>query len=164
MLGRWVAWFELNLDAVRSSGRVRLTGPHPDAPLEIDHAYLADPAELEACCDGVELVGRLVETPPLADAIEPVSGGVPDRRDRDRLREWVRDRVATSYHPSSTCRMGQAGDRMAVVDQAGRVHGVPGLRVADASVFPASPRANIHATVVAVAEKLADAIREEANA
>ena len=49
--------------------------------------------------------------------------------------------------------------RLAVVDQAGRVHGIRGLRVVDASVFPASPRANIHATVVAVAEKMADEMR-----
>ena len=55
--------------------------------------------------------------------------------------------------------MGPAADPGAVVDHAGRVHGLAGLRVADASIFPTSPRANIHCTVVAVAEKLADAIR-----
>ena len=84
---------------------------------------------------------------------------VPDWRDRDELRAWVRDHVGTAFHPSSTCRMGPATDPDAVVDHAGRVHGVSGLRVADASVFPTIPRANLHCTVVAVAEKLADAIR-----
>jgi choline dehydrogenase-like flavoprotein len=48
-----------------------------------------------------------------------------------------------------------------VVDHAGRVHGVAGLRVADAAIFPSGPRANLHCTVVAVAEKLADAIRSD---
>jgi choline dehydrogenase-like flavoprotein len=57
--------------------------------------------------------------------------------------------------------MGPSDDPWTVVDQAGRVRGVRGLRVADASIFPGSPRANIHATVVAVAEKLADAMRKE---
>ena len=52
-------------------------------------------------------------------------------------------------------------DSDALVDAAGRVHGIDGLRVADASVFPTSPRANLHCTVVAVAEKLADAIRND---
>ena len=55
--------------------------------------------------------------------------------------------------------MGPANDPTAVVDQAGRVYGIAGLRVADASIFPAGPRANLHAPVVAVAEKLADTLR-----
>jgi choline dehydrogenase len=161
---RWVAWFALNLEVARSRGRVRLTSPDPAATLEIDHAYLADPADLEACCDGVELIARLVATEPLADMVDPVPGQVPEWRDRDELRAWVRDRVATSFHPSSTCRMGPETDPEAVVDHAGRVHGVAGLRVVDASIFPSSPRANIHCTVVAVAEKLADAIRGDLSA
>ncbi len=162
--GRWVAFFVLNLEVARSRGRVRLTSPDPAATLDIDHAYLADPADLEACCDGVELIARLVSTEPLADMVDPVPGQVPEWRDRDELRAWVRDRVATSFHPSSTCRMGPDTDPEAVVDHAGRVHGVAGLRVVDASVFPTSPRANIHCTVVAVAEKLADAIRGDLTA
>jgi choline dehydrogenase-like flavoprotein len=57
--------------------------------------------------------------------------------------------------------MGPASDAMAVVDQAGRVHGVAGLRVADASIFPTGPRANVHFTVVAVAEKIAEDMRRD---
>jgi choline dehydrogenase-like flavoprotein len=158
---RWVAWFELNLDVARSRGRVRLTAPDPVAPLDIDHAYLADPRELEACCDGIELIERLVSTRPLADALDPIPGQVPERMNRDALRAWIGDRVATSFHPSSTCRMGPEADPGAVVDHAGRVHGIGSLRVVDASIFPTGLRANPHCTVVAVAEKLADAIRHE---
>ncbi len=80
------------------------------------------------------------------------------------MREWVRANAGTTYHPSSTCRMGPASDPAAVVDHLGRIHGVGGLRVADASIFPSGPRANIHFTVVAVAEKLADAVRNECHA
>jgi choline dehydrogenase-like flavoprotein len=57
--------------------------------------------------------------------------------------------------------MGPAGDATAVVDASGRVHGLQGVRVADASIFPTGTRANLHCTVVAVAEKLADAVRED---
>ena len=57
--------------------------------------------------------------------------------------------------------MGPASDPMAVVDHDGRVRGVAGLRIVDASIFPTGPRANIHFTIVAVAEKLADVIRRE---
>jgi choline dehydrogenase len=157
--GRWLAWFLLNLEVARSRGRVRLTAPDPAATLDIDHAYLSHPADLEACCDGIELIQRLVTSGPFADVMTPLPGHLPAWRDRDALRAWVREEVKTTYHPSSTCRMGPAADSEAVVDHAGRVHGIHGLRVADASIFPTSPRANIHCTVVAVAEKLADALK-----
>jgi len=157
--GGWVPWFEVDLQFSRSAGRVRLTAPDPASTLDIDHRYFADPADLEALCDGAELVARLVAAPPLAAAVAPVPGEAPGWRDRDGLRAWVRDRAVTSYHPSGTCRMGPVDYPGAVVDHAGRVHGVAGLRVADAAIFPTGPRANLHCTVVAVAEKLADVIR-----
>jgi choline dehydrogenase-like flavoprotein len=71
----------------------------------------------------------------------------------------VRGNPGTTFHPSGTCRMGPSSDQDAVVDHEGRVHGVASLRVADASIFPTIPRANVHCTVVAAAEKIADDIR-----
>jgi choline dehydrogenase len=140
---------------------VRLTSPDPHAPLAIDHAYLSDGADLEALCDGIDLVERLVAAPPLAAVLDVPAETTPPWGDRRDLPAWASERFGTTYHPSSTCRMGPAGDRMSVVDRVGRVHGIAGLRVADAAIFPTGPRANIHFTVVAVAEKLADAIRAE---
>lgn len=162
--GRWLALFVLNLEVAPSRGLVRLTAADPAATLDIDHAHLADLTELEAFCDGVELIGRLVSARPLADVLDPLPGRVPNWRDREELRAWVRDHVGTTFHPWGSCRMGPATDPGAVVVHTGRVHGVAGLRVADASVFPTIPRANIHCTVVAVAEKLSDAIRLDAPA
>jgi choline dehydrogenase len=157
--GRWVEYVAVSLMDARCRGRVRLTSPDPAATLDIDHRYFADPVDVDAMCDGVELALRLVATPPLADVLEPDSGFAAPAGGRDRLRDWVNERAGTTFHPSSTCRMGPAGDPGAVVDHAGRVHGLADLRVADASIFPTSPRANLHCTVVAVAEKLADSIR-----
>lgn len=162
--GRNAVIFSVNLEVARSQGRLRLTTADPAATLEIDHAYFADPTELEACCDGMELIRRLVSTQPLADVLDPVPGRVPTWRNRAELRAWVREHVATTFHPSGTCRMGPASDPGAVVDHMGRIYGIAGLRVADASIFPTIPRANIHCTVVAVAEKLADAIRCDLSA
>lgn len=162
--GHWAAYFGINLEVARSQGRVCLTSPDPAATLEIDHRYFADSSDLEALCDGAELLARLISTEPLAAVVDPVPGGAPAWRDRDELRAWVHDHVETTFHPSSTCRMGPVSDPGAVVDHVGQVHGVAGLRVADASVFPTIPRANIHCTVVAVAEKLADAIRRDVPA
>jgi choline dehydrogenase len=140
---------------------VRLRSTDPEATPVIDHAYLADPADGEALCDGMELVARLLASQPLAAMVAPVAGQVPTWRGRDDLRAWVKHHVSTSFHPSGTCRMGPSTDPAAVVDNEGRIHGVGSLRVVDASIFPAGPRANLHCTVVAVAEKLADAIRND---
>jgi choline dehydrogenase len=156
--GRWVLYVAVSLMDARCRGRVRLTSPDPAATLDIDHGYFSDPADLEAMCDGVELALGLVATSPLADLLEPGSGFTPPAGGRDGLRAWVREQAGTTFHPSSTCRMGPVGDPGAVVDHTGRVHGLGGLRVADAAVLPTCPRANLHCTVVAAAEKLADAI------
>jgi len=157
--GAWVFWLSLSLEEARSRGQVRLTAADPAATLDIDHRHLSEPVELEALCDGVELVAELVATPPLAAMIEPLPGLLPAWRDRNGLRVAVREYVATTFHPSSTCRMGPANDEGAVVDHTGRVHGIAGLRVADAAIFPSGPRANLHCTVVAAAEKIADALQ-----
>src|SRR3712207_9564148 len=66
----WVMFFSINLEVAPSTGRVRLTSPDPEATLAIDHNYLADPSELEAHCDGAELTGQLLSTPPLADMLD----------------------------------------------------------------------------------------------
>ena len=158
--GGWVFVLPTSLMVARSRGTVRLTSPDPDATLAIDHNYFSDPADLEAICDGIEFANRLAATPPLAEMLSPAPAAL-SWSNRDELRRLIPEHANTTYHPSSTCRMGPIDDPGAVVDHAGRVHGVTGLRIADASIFPTSPSANIHATVVAVAEKVADAMRRE---
>jgi len=160
-LGAWFLWITASLQFARSQGRVRLTAPDPRAPLDIDHAYLSDAADLEALCDGVELVERIIASAPMQHVLEPGVADPPPWGDAGELPAWTLSRFGTTFHPSSTCRMGPASDSMAVVDQDAHVHGVDELRVVDASIFPTGPRANIHFTVVAVAEKLADAIKQE---
>ncbi len=155
----WVFWISASLQYAVSRGYVRLTSTDPHATLEIDHRHLIEQRDLEALCDGVELAARLAATEPLAAKIERLPAWPTNWKDRDELRAWLLANAGTTYHPSSTCRMGPASDPTAVVDHQGRVHGVEGLRVADASIFPTGPRANIHFTVVAVAEKIADAMR-----
>jgi choline dehydrogenase len=155
----WVFWMSVVLQWATSCGHVRIASADPYAAPEIDHNWLSDPADLEALCDAVEVCGRLACTPPLSNMFVPGSGELPPWQDRDALRAWVRDNVSTTWHPSSTCRMGPANDPMAVVDGEGKVYGVNDLRVVDASIFPTGPRANLHCTVTAVAEKIADGVR-----
>jgi choline dehydrogenase len=161
-LGCWVLAFGVSLQYARSLGTVQLTAADPEAPLDIDHNYFSDPADLEALCDGYEQMQRLASTPPLGDMLDgPLNPG-PHLHDRDALRSLIRREIGTTYHPSSTCKMGPASDPLAVLDSACRVRGVQGLRVVDASIFPFGPRANLHYTVCAVAEHAAELIRTDA--
>ena len=109
----------------------------------------------------------------LIDAVpgmaEPIFATLADRRadlaalvqDDEALADHIRDNVAGTFHPVGTCRMGGADDRGAVTDPAGRVHGIAGLRVIDASIMPTIPRGNTNIPTIMVAEKLADRILRE---
>jgi len=109
----------------------------------------------------------------LIDAVPALAGPIfatlADRRidlaalveDDETLADHIRDNVAGTFHPVGTCRMGASGDRDAVTDPAGRVHGVEGLRVVDASIMPTIPRGNTNIPTIMVAEKLADAMLGE---
>jgi choline dehydrogenase len=72
---------------------------------------------------------------------------------------FVRSHAETALHPSCTCKMGDASDPMAVVDNEGRVHGLEGLRVVDASIMPRIVTGNLNAPTIMIAEKIADRIR-----
>jgi choline dehydrogenase len=160
-LGHWVFRLTPSLQWSRSKGHVRLTSPDPEATLDIGHRYLSDPTDLEALCDGVELSARITETSPLSTRLRLAPGHRFDWQSRGELREFVKSRAVTSYHPSSTCRMGPADDPAAVVDNQGLVHGLEGLRVVDASIFPWGPRCNLHFPTIAAAEHIAALMRGE---
>ena len=78
----------------------------------------------------------------------------------EALDHWIKREVMTAQHISSTCKMGPPSDPLAVVDQFGKVYGVEGLRVVDASIMPDTVRANLNVTVLAMAEHVADFIKE----
>jgi choline dehydrogenase len=150
----WVAYPLVCLLDARSEGRLALTARDPDAALDIRHAHLSEPADLEALTDGVELVAELLASPALADILELSPGSREAPTDRVNLATWLRGSAGTMFHPAGTCRMAPSSHPRGVVDATGRVRGAEGVRVIDASVFPSLPRATIHFPVVAVAEKL----------
>ena len=107
--------------------------------------------------DGVKIVRRIVNTPPLRDYVTAEElPGASMQSDGDLL-AFVRQYGETVFHPTSTCSMGR------VVDERLRVRGIGALRVIDASVMPAVPSGNINAAVLAVAEKWADLVKEDAS-
>ena len=100
---------------------------------------------------------------PLADRIlARMTGKSLDTKglsqNREALLEFVRSEVSGVYHPVGTCRMGREDDPQAVVDSDGRVFGVQGLRVIDASIMPTIPRGNTNIPTIMVAEKMSDQI------
>jgi 5-(hydroxymethyl)furfural/furfural oxidase len=116
------------------------------------------------------VIAALIDlVPPLAG---PIFSTLADRRvdlaelvaDDDALAEHIRQNVAGTFHPVGTCRMGQANDRMAVVDTSGRVRGIAGLRVIDASIMPTAPRGNTNIPTIMLAEKISAVMAEEARA
>ncbi len=127
----------------RSRGRLSLASSDPLAAPRLDPQYLSEPADLPALLDGVATAFRLAAAP--AFARFGTQAGAPP----GDLEALVRARLDTCYHPAGTCAIGT------VVDQDLRVRGVDGLRVADASVMPTLPRANPHAAVVMLAERVA---------
>jgi 5-(hydroxymethyl)furfural/furfural oxidase len=127
--------------------------------------------KLNALNRGNAIKARIIATaldaaPFLADAIlSRLTGRRIDlaalTADDAALADYVRDNVAGTFHVSGTCRMGRHDDRGAVVDNAGRVRGIDGLRVVDASIMPEIPRGNTNIPTIMLAEKIADAMRTE---
>ena len=123
----------------------------------VDPNLLGDPDDLEPTLRGLELSRRIIAAPSfLALSGDRGSAGTRSSQGAEALGEYVRRAAATVHHPVGSCRMGR--DPNAVVDAQLRVHGIAGLRVADASVFPRVVGGNTNAAVVMVAEKAADMI------
>ena len=137
-----------------SRGSIRLTGPGVDDPLLIDPNVLACEADLASLVAAVELCRRMGASEALRawGAVEryPGPGVVSD----DEVRQYVRDTAITYHHQVGTCKMGV--DAAAVVDPKLRVHGIDGLRVADASVMPTVTTGNTNAPSIMIGERAAE--------
>src|ERR1700744_4788960 len=117
----------------QSRGSVTLASADPLAAPAIDPNFLGEDADLEAMVAGYKTTRRLMETPALR-ALQTKDVFTSQVKTDDDIRNILRARVDTVYHPVGTCKMGT--DAMAVVDPQLRVHGLEGLRVVDASIMP----------------------------
>lgn len=142
-----------------SRGHVRLASADPrSAPLIQPH-YLAHEEDRRVLVDGIRLARRLLSTRALVSFVEQETLPGAQCQSDDELLDFARRYGVSSYHLNGTARMGPAGDGGAVVDAQLRVHGLDGLRVADSSVMPSMPSANICAATMMIGEKAADLIR-----
>jgi choline dehydrogenase len=145
-----------------SRGHVGLKSADPLADPAIFANYLSAEEDRRAIREGVKMMREVAAQ----SALDPYRGaefapGASVKTDAE-IDAWVRQNAETIYHPVGTCRMGVAGDAMAVVDAECRVQGLSGLRVIDASVMPTLVGGNTNAPTMMIAEKVSDAIRGKA--
>ena len=140
-------------------GSIRLAGPDPATPPVIDPNYLGAETDVRRMIHGVEVAREIANSEPFAAwrAREVLPG--PDATDQAALRAYLAHATSTYYHPVGSCAMGTGPD--AVVDPDLRVHGLTGLRVADASVMPQIVPVNTNAVAIMIGEKAADLIVRE---
>ena len=147
-----------------SRGTIHVKSPDPLAPPAIRPNYLADQLDCATIVAGMKFARVIAAQPALAPYMEhEILPGPEVVEDADILAH-VRAHGSTIYHPVGTCRMGPASDPLAVTDPAGRVHGIAGLRIVDASLMPRLVSGNTNAPTIMMAEKLSDAILADARA
>ncbi len=146
-----------SLVGTRSVGELTLASADPaDAPL-INPNCFADPQDLEVLVEGVKVARKIMASTALDDFRGEERFPGPDVQTDDEIRAYLRGNIQTIYHPVGTCKMGS--DDMAVVGANLKVHGIDGLRVADASIMPTITNGNTNAPTIMIGEKCADLIR-----
>ena len=151
--------FQAHVGSMRSPsrGRVRITSRDPRKHPSILFNYMSTEQDWQEFRDAIRITREIMAQP----ALDPyrgreISPGVDVQSDEE-LDAFVREHAETAFHPSCSCKMGT--DDMAVVDDQGRVHGLQGLRVVDASIMPIITTGNLNAPTIMIAEKIADRIR-----
>lgn len=135
-----------------SRGEIRLVSTDPEQPASIEPNYLATAQDVDDALAGLRLVRTLASAPTLRALIRDEVAPGEDARDDEALMRYFRASAGSIYHLCGSCAMGPDPQR-AVVDRRLRVHGVQGLRVVDASVFPNITSGNTQAAVMMVAER-----------
>jgi choline dehydrogenase len=139
----------------RSRGYLRLLGAEPGSPIEIQPNFLSEPEDLSDLAQAVDVVMELGTSRAYADWF--AGHAAPERPlNRTETVSFIRTACSTFFHTCGTAKMGN--DSMSVVDERLAVHGVEGLRIADASVIPIIPSCNTHAPVTMIGERAADFI------
>ena len=143
-----------------SAGEIRLRTRDPHVQPFLDYNLLATDFDRQRLREAVHICIELAENQLIAEFVEALlSPTQADLSSDDTLDDWMMQVVSTSHHVSGTCKMGLSSDPASVVDQQGRIHGLRGIRVADASIMPDCIRANTNATSMLIGERVSDFIR-----
>ena len=146
-----------NVVQPKSRGRIRLTGPDPSDPVQIEANYLFNPDDRKAAFACIELCREIGN----AAALRPFVGReiIPGNLEHPELENYIRDTAFSFWHQTSTAKMGR--DEMSVVDGDLKVYGIDNLRIADGSIMPRVTTGNTMAPCVIVGERAAEMLRDE---
>jgi choline dehydrogenase len=137
-----------------SKGNVHIIAADPRKPPAINFNFLSSPPDAELTVRAVRIAREIMTAPAMTPLqMSEIAPGA-DRTTDDEILDWVRNAAETTYHPVGTCKMGS--DPLAVVDSQLRVHGIAGLRIADASIMPTLTSGNTNAPSIMIGEKAAD--------
>jgi choline dehydrogenase len=140
-----------------SLGSIHIRSADPDQQPAIRFNFLGDRIDQQTMVAGFRMMRRIAGAPAMTAICGEEHSPGKDVESYDQILEWIRSNSQTAYHPIGTCRMGQGPNT--VVDPELRVHGIGGLRIADASIFPTMPSGNTNAPAIMVGEKAADLIK-----
>ena len=141
----------MNILRSESTGSIHVSSNAPNQPPAVRFNFLTAQLDRDVTLEAMRITRRIMTAPAMRDiATDEIAPGVNIQSD-DELLDWVRKNAETTYHPVGTCKMGS--DPMAVVDDQLRVHGMQGLRVADASIMPTLTSGNTNAPSIMIGEK-----------
>jgi choline dehydrogenase len=152
----------INVNVLRSesTGHIHIGSADPKSPPAINFNFLSAEFDRTGLLFAMRKAREMMNTPPLQEILgDEIAPGGQAETD-DELLDWVRATAETTYHPVGTCKMG--ADPMAVVDNQLRVHGIQGLRVADASIMPTLTSGNTNAPSIMIGEKASMMVLESA--
>jgi choline dehydrogenase len=153
----------MNINVLRSEslGSIHIKSANPEEPPAIKFNFLSSELDRTGLIFAMRKARELMTSSPLNEIVgEEIAPGIAYETDEELL-EWVRNNAETTYHPVGTCKMGS--DPMAVVDDNLRVHGISGLRVADASIMPTLTSGNTNAPSIMIGEKCAEMVLSAAT-
>jgi choline dehydrogenase len=140
-----------NILRSESTGSVHVSSKTPHKPPAVRFNFMSAQLDREVTLEAMRITRRIMTAPAMQDiATDEIAPGFNIQAD-DELLDWIRQNAETTYHPVGTCKMGS--DPMAVVDDQLRVHGLEGLRVADASIMPTLTSGNTNAPSIMIGEK-----------
>jgi choline dehydrogenase len=142
-----------------SRGSIHVTSADSRTPPAIRFNFLSAPVDAELTLKAVRIARSIMTAPAMASLRLTELAPGPERTSDEDLMDWVKATAETTYHPVGTCKMGI--DPMAVVDPRLRVHGITGLRVADASIMPTLTSGNTNAPSIMIGERAADLVLQD---
>ena len=144
-----------------SKGHIHIVSADPRKPPAINFNFLSSPIDAEVTARAVRIARAVMTAPAMAPMLVTEIAPGASRTTDEAILDWVKQAAETTYHPVGTCKMGS--DAMAVVDAQLRVHGIEGLRIADASIMPALTSGNTNAPSIMIGEKAADMVLKRAG-